>query len=221
MKFLKYILVPLILFFSFSCSKLENKIEDLDVNIYYEHSLISDYEVIRSDVSEMIKSEIIDIDSQLGLFRNTWVHSFKSKKNWPESLEVKIKEHQPLAELFGGSYLTHTGHIIFPRKQEIEFDIVFIDGPDRDILDLFYLSRAIQTQLNRFNSRVVSFELLNNDLLKTITDSGVVIIFSRKSFQVQLERLEDFISFELNSGKLEDIRNIDLRYKNAIAVKYI
>jgi cell division septal protein FtsQ len=68
---------------------------------------------------------------------------------------------------------------------------------------------------------VVSFELLNNDLLKTITDSGVVIIFSRKSFQVQLERLEDFISFELNSGKLEDIRNIDLRYKNAIAVKYI
>jgi cell division septal protein FtsQ len=68
---------------------------------------------------------------------------------------------------------------------------------------------------------VVSFELLNNDLLKTITDSGVVIIFSRKSFQFQLERLEDFISFELNSGKLEDIRNIDLRYKNAIAVKYI
>ena len=221
MKFIQYILIPLILVFSLSCSKLENKIEDLDVNIYYEHSLISDYEVIRSDVSKIIKSEIIDIDSQLSLFRNTWVHSFQSKKNWSVPLEIKIKEHQPLAELSGGSYLTHTGHIIFPKKQQIEFDIMFIDGPDKDILDLFYLSRAIQTQLNRFNARVVSFELINNDLLKTITHSGVVIIFSRKGFEVQLERLEDFISFELNSGKLEDIRNIDLRYKNAIAVKYI
>jgi len=221
MKFLQYILVPLILFFPLSCTKLENKTEDLDVNIYYEHSLISDYELIRSDVSEIIKSEIIDIDSQLSLFRDTWVHSFKSKKNWLNPLEVKIKEHQPLAKLSGGSYLTHTGHIIFPKKQEIEFDIVFIDGPDKDILDLFYLSRSIQTQLNRFNSRMVSFELINDDLLKTITHSGGVIVFSRKDFQFQLERLEDFISFELNSGKLEDIRNIDLRYKNAIAVKYI
>ena len=36
----------------------------------------------------------------------------------------------------------------------------------------------------------------------------------------QLERLEDFLLFELNSGISDDIKYIDLRYKNALAVGY-
>ena len=49
---------------------------------------------------------------------------------------------------------------------------------------------------------------------------GTEYIFSQKEFRVQLERLEDYISFELNSGKGNHIRYIDFRYNNAIAVYY-
>ena len=42
--------------------------------------------------------------------------------------------------------------------------------------------------------------------------------FTKGDFRVQLERLEQFILFELNSGKIDNSRYIDLRYKNAIAV---
>jgi hypothetical protein len=42
--------------------------------------------------------------------------------------------------------------------------------------------------------------------------------FTKGDFRVQLERLEQLILFELNSGKIDHNRYIDLRYKNAIAV---
>ena len=42
--------------------------------------------------------------------------------------------------------------------------------------------------------------------------------FNEEDFRVQLERLEELILFELNSGIKDDIRYIDLRYKNAIAL---
>ena len=56
------------------------------------------------------------------------------------------------------------------------------------------------------------------DQLKAKDDSGTEYSFSKKEFRVQLERLEDYISFELNSGKGNHIRYIDFRYNNAIAV---
>ena len=65
---------------------------------------------------------------------------------------------------------------------------------------------------------ISSFELKNKDQLKAKDDSGKEYIFSKKEFRVQLERLEDYISFELNSGKINHIRYIDFRYNNAIAV---
>ena len=84
--------------------------------------------------------------------------------------------------------------------------------------NLINLSRELQTKLNKLDLKVISFELKNQDQLKAKDDSGTEYIFSKKEFRVQLERLEDYISFELNSGKGNHIRYIDFRYNNAIAV---
>ena len=50
---------------------------------------------------------------------------------------------------------------------------------------------------------------------------GTKYSFTKEDFRVQLERLEEFILFELNSGNEDHIRYIDLRYKNAIAVSHL
>ena len=68
--------------------------------------------------------------------------------------------------------------------------------------------------------KLEKMESKNNGLIEVTDDKGATFVFSKKDFRVQLERLEDFISFELSSGKLDRIRNIDFRYNNAIAVDF-
>ena len=99
-----------------------------------------------------------------------------------------------------------------------EKSIVKIKGPEVPWGHLIEHSRELQDKLNKLDLRVVSFELKNKDQFKAIDDLGTEYIFSKKEFRVQLERLEDYISFELNSGKGNHIRYIDFRYNNSIAV---
>ena len=86
------------------------------------------------------------------------------------------------------------------------------------MVSLVDLSRQLQTKLNKLDLKVVSFVLKNKDQLKAVDELGTEYIFSLKEFRVQLERLEDFISFELNSGKRNHIRYMDFRYNNAVAI---
>ena len=56
--------------------------------------------------------------------------------------------------------------------------------------------------------------------MEAIDSLGSKYSFTKKDFRAQLERLEDYILFELSSGSIDNIRYIDLRYKNALAVGY-
>ena len=118
------------------------------------------------------------------------------------------------------NYLTHSGHIIFPEKTDITIDVLHIDAPDDETLEILYLSRDLQSLFNKLKRKLEKMESKNNGLIEVTDDKGATFVFSKKDFRVQLERLEDFISFELSSGKLDRIRNIDFRYNNAIAVDF-
>ena len=118
------------------------------------------------------------------------------------------------------NYLTHSGHIIFPEKTDTTIDVLHIDAPDDETLEILYLSRDLQSLFNKLKRKLEKMESKNNGLIEVTDDKGATFVFSKKNFRVQLERLEDFISFELSSGKLDRIRNIDFRYNNAIAVDF-
>ena len=190
------------------CSKANdlNLLEIRDINIISKHAYISDYDLVKKRILEFIKLGISDLNSHSQIFEDTWVHSLHSKK--------------PLARLSNNSYLTHTGHIIFPEETNTNIDVLYIDAPDSETLELLYLSRDLQSQFNIINRKLKKIESHSNGLIEVEDDRGTTLIFSKKDFRVQLDRLEDFISFELSSGRLENIRNIDFRYTNAIAVDF-
>ena len=219
---LNYILLILILNMVWGCSKadgLDIK-QNKDINIFSKHAFISDYVQVNQSVLDFIELELLDLNSNSEIFTNTWVHSFHYKKRWPNVLDIEIEEHQPFAKLSNSNYLTHSGHIIFPEKTDISINVLYIDAPDDETLELLYLSRDIQSLFNKLKRKLKKIESQNNGLIEVTDDEGATFVFSKKNFRVQLERLEDFISFELSSGKLDHIRNIDFRYNNAIAVTF-
>ena len=133
-------------------------------------------------------------------------------------VRVVIDEHQPIASLGRGRFLTQEGKIIFPKEKNKQLDLISITGDNQDINYLFGNALALQSVLNLRNYSLVSFSASDSGILMAVDSNGAKYSFNREDFRVQLERLEHFLLFELNSGSNDHIRYIDLRYKNAIAV---
>ena len=185
-----------------------------------EKEIISDLEGLEIHLLQSLKKSSAENVSLEDIFEDSWLSSIKTDYSLDRSVSVEIKEHHPIANIGRDRYLTQRGKSINPKGQFKKLSIISINGPEGSINNLINLSRELQTKLNKLDLKVISFELKNKDQLKAKDDSGTEYIFSKKEFRVQLERLEDYISFELNSGKGNHIRYIDFRYNNAIAVYY-
>ena len=81
-------------------------------------------------------------------------------------------------------------------------------------------ARLLQNILNLKGDHLTSFKNMGSSFIEAHDNKDTKYSFTKGDFRVQLERLEEFILFELNSGNKDHIRYIDLRYKNAIAVSH-
>ena len=183
-----------------------------------EREIISDLDSLENHLFQFLNNSSVNNISLEDLFEDSWLSSIKTEYSLDRPISIEIKEHHPIANIGRDKYLTQRGESINPKGQFKKLSIVSINGPKDSLINLLNLSRELQTKLNQLDLRVISFELKNKDQLKAKDDSGTEYVFSKKEFRVQLERLEDYISFELNSGNRNHIRYIDFRYNNAIAV---
>ena len=211
------------LFLSLGCSNYmeEKKSTDINIVISSEHKILSNPELIREKFQNLLNGENLDFNLLTDdLYKNTWIYAFQSKKRWPNRYDIKVKEHQPVAKWGEKNYLTHSGILINPSINDSYVHLVVLKGKESEKFLLLDISRQIQNQLNRYNETIKEVNLSSGGVLLISTEKGTELVFNKKDFREQLERLEDFISFELFSGKLNNIRNMDFRYKKGIAVLF-
>ena len=217
-------LIPLLLIvLTLGCSELfdPSGFKEIDISISSDHKILSNQKVIKDTVSSLLLNQPIDyLDVTNELYTKTWVNAFHSKRKSHNKYNIKVKEYLPLAKWGNGRYLTHSGLLINPSFNNTSLNLLILRGPESGRLELLDISRQIQAQLNRYDEIVEEINLSSDGYLRVITQSGTKLTFSKKSFREQLERLEDFISFELFSGKLNNIRNMDFRYNNGISILF-
>ena len=213
-----YLVSFLVMILVLGCSQGISESRGSTLVITSEREIISDLESLENHLFQSLSKSSVQNISLQDVFEDSWLSSIKTDYSLDKPVSVEIKEHHPIANIGRDRFLTQRGKSINPKGIFKKIRVISINGPEDSRSNLINLSRELQTKLNKLDSKVISFELKNNDQLKAMDDSGTEYIFSKKEFRVQLERLEDYISFELNSGKGNHIRYIDFRYNNAIAV---
>ena len=211
------------LFLSLGCSNYMEEEDSSEINIFIssDHKILSNPESIREKFLNLLNDEGLDFNLLTNEFyENTWVYAFKSKKRWPNRYDINVKEHQPVAQWGEKHYLTHSGMLIDPSINGSSINLVILKGKESEKFVLLDISRQIQNQLNRYNETIKEVNLSSAGVLLISTEKGAELVFTKRDFREQLERLEDFISFELFSGKLNNIRSMDFRYKNGISVLF-
>ena len=200
-----------------SCSKDYN-LAPQSISIKYSKEGISHPSILEGKILSHLQKT--DFSKEEELFLNSWISFFRTTSNLRNEVLVEVMEHKPVASLDNNRYLTQGGWIIEPERENKTLNLIQLIGKDKKLNHLLDVASSIQTTLNFGSNYIVKIEDKGINFLEATDNSGRKYKFTEENFRVQLERLEDFLLFELNSGKGDDIKYIDLRYKNALAVGY-
>ena len=200
-----------------SCS-MDYNLDFQSISIKYSKEGISHPSILEGKILSYLQKTDFTMEEEL--FLNSWISFFKTTSNLGNEVLVEVIEHKPVASLDNNRYLTQGGWIIEPEKENKTLNLIQLIGKDRKVNHLLDVASSLQTILNFGSNYIVKIEDKGTNFLEATDNSGRKYRFTEENFRVQLERLEDFLLFELNSGISDDIKYIDLRYKNALAVGY-
>ena len=211
---MRYLLIISFALFASCSSQKEANIDSININISKE--IISNFDQVKHQITNHLQNKNKYKKSEI--FSNSWVSVIKATKTFDEELHIEVKEHQPIASLDRGRFVTQEGKIITPAGGNKSLELVSIVGIDNEYLTLLDSTFSLQDILNLKGNSLISIEHKGSGFIEAVDNESVMYRFNKEDFRVQLERLEELILFELNSGIIDDIRYIDLRYKNAIAL---
>ena len=211
---MRYLLIIFFALLAGCSSQKEANIDSIDIKISKE--IISNFDQVKHQIINHLQNKNKYNKSEI--FSNSWVSVIKATKTFDEELHIEVKEHQPIASLDRGRFITQEGKIITPAGGDKSLKLVTIIGRDNEYLTLLDSTFLLQNILNLKGNSLISIEHRGSGFIEAVDNASVIYRFNKEDFRVQLERLEELILFELNSGVIDDIRYIDLRYKNAIAL---
>ena len=198
-----------------ACS-VQNQPTDQQFVIKFSKEIISDIAILEPKISNHLHN--LQTNNKEEIFTNSWVSIFKATQNFNEKTLIEIEEHQPIAILENDRFLTQEGKIISPDDMAKNLSLISISGSDDQIEILLNYARQMQNVLNLKGNKLQHLGHEGTDFIKAQDNYGTNYLFNKGDFRVQLERLEQFILFELSSGNKDQSKYIDLRYRNAIAV---
>jgi cell division septal protein FtsQ len=210
---MKYLLIIIFALLAGCSSQKEANIDSININISKE--IISNFDQVKHQITNHLQNK--NKYNKGEIFSNSWVSVIKATNTF-EEIHIEVKEHQPIASLNRGRFITQEGKIITPAGGNKSLKLVSIIGRDNEYLTLLDSTFLLQNILNLKGNSLISIEHRGSGFIEAVDDESVMYRFNKEDFRVQLERLEELILFELNSGINDDIRYIDLRYKNAIAL---
>ena len=219
-KFLSFFIFPILFLFGRERASDFNGIYNQQINFSKDSPNLTDIDTISRSLINLDNKNALKKDLQ-NLYDSSWVKQVRVKTTHPETVKIDVKEYQPIAVLNEEFYLTQDGNLINPGKVNIKLEIVSLKGPSQEKENLLKVSHQVQSQLNRLSKRISIIQLSSDDTLRITTNDELVIVMNFRNFRDQLDRLEEFISFELISGKIDFIKQMDLRYKKGISVYFL
>ena len=193
---MRYLLSTFFALLASCSSQKEANIDSIDIKISKE--IISNFDQVKHQITNHLENKNKYNKSEI--FSNSWVSVIKATKTFDEELHIEVKEHQPIASLDRGRFITQEGKIITPAGGNKSLKLISIIGRDDEYLTLLDSTFSLQNILNLIGNSLISIEHRGSGFIEAVDNESVMYRFNKEDFRVQLERLEELILFELNSG---------------------
>ena len=147
-----------------------------------------------------------------------WVESAAVGREWPGSLTVSVREHEPAA-LWNGRALLSTEGEVFRPAAPAALDLPRLNGPAGRSQEVLERARAFRSQLMALGVGLESVSLEARGAWKLLLDNGIRVSLGRDRVRERFERFMTVYESRL-APVAPDITGVDARYGNGVAVRW-
>ena len=174
---------------------------------------------LQSDFSSLLNQSLLSVslsDALATVLSSEWVASAEIRKVWPNTLQVLVHEHTPLA-YWGDRQVLSTSAAVITPKTVPDLPLTRLYGPEGSsdiVLEQFGLVSQV---LASSSLRIFSLTLEPRGAWNIVFTNGVAVKLGRTEI---LERLQRFIAVYKSdlSGRIDQITSVDARYPHGVAV---
>lgn len=157
-----------------------------------------------------------------------WINNASIKRQWPPALEVEVQEQVPVAKWGKKGLLNHQGDIFWPQQQALKegseaqgqlSHLPLLNGPSTDTARVMEQYHTLSQFFKGTDSYMQGLSLQDRGAWTLLLDNQIQVLLGREQV---IERLRRFL--ELYKGhlytKADQIKTVDVRYTNGVAVKW-
>ncbi len=173
---------------------------------------------LNSVTKKWVKGNLLTADMnaiQNAFEKLPWVRSVSVRRLWPDTLEVVLEEHQPLARWGSGGLVNVDGEQFNGATKE---NLPVFSGPEGSEGDVAQQYRLFSELLKPVQRKPLEVSLSARRAWQIKLDDGAVLELGRSDTEKRLAR---FVSVYGKTAGQPGVlaRYVDLRYSNGIAMK--
>jgi cell division protein FtsQ len=178
-------------------SKITERISSYSVGGFFDLDIVS------------LRNELISMQ---------WVDDAFVRREWPESVIIRVVEKKPVAKWNDKGVLTANGGLFFPTDSFDKLQLVQLKGPENR--HEFVLSEFNKIQSLLHQAQIEVSELTQNERRSwQMNIDGISVYLGRKDIYKKIESLAGVYA-GLIKPKASKINLIDFRYTNGFAVSW-
>ena len=206
---------------------LQSTLRELDVlpveNVYIEGEFIYlSHEQLTQKAMPYVSGGFFTVNiEQLRkrLMALPWVEDVSIRRQWPDSLQLRVIEKQPVA-YWGKDQLLSSRAVLFkPEKLDKSMSIPKIHGPEGQHEIMLKELGRLQAWLSDSALRISELKQDERRSWSVTMESGLELRLGRSMRHERVQRFANACQGQLQK-QLKQIRHVDMRYTNGFAVAW-
>ncbi|GAB4358118.1 MAG: cell division protein FtsQ/DivIB [Gammaproteobacteria bacterium] len=148
-----------------------------------------------------------------------WVRSVQVRRAWPEGLELRVSEQQPLARWGAGGLVNISGEWFAAPAASVPEGLPLLSGPEGSSATVTEHFREFATVLASADLLPVVVALDRRNAWRVQLQSGLEIDLGREDVSRRLQRFARLYR-QLFARTEKKLKRVDLRYANGFAVQF-
>ena len=177
------------------------------------------YEQVSFIVTREFKGNFFTLDlAQVGkgFQKLPWVRNVSVRRQWPDTVEVTLEEHQELARWASGGLVNTRGELFQAASNTI---LPTFNGPEGSVRDMAQLYGQFSTTLAQIHLKPVALQMNERRALQVKLDNGLLLELGRSQPALRVEKFARV--YQATIARLQQaVATVDLRYPNGFAVRF-
>lgn len=179
-------------------------------------------ETLRQALAPMLQGNFLSIDIEgikAQLTAIPWIATVNIQRQWPDTLQINVTEHQAIARWNEKGLLSAAGAIFYPEAISFPKQLPQFKGPDTQSAIVLSFYQELSPVLKTIKHSIAAVELSSRRAWEFELDNHVRVLLGRENLTVRVKRFLTIYQ-HVPKERQASVGYVDMRYPNGGAVQW-